>query len=301
MSNCLIFDLYSYVRSNASRIASLFLSVLLKQAYFTVDLLPLRIPAVWASRVSNFDFPGTTSSNDSCSGPLMTSNAPKEDTRQYEEIYVHQVYEEIASHFSSTRYKPWPIVERFLKHLAPGSIGLDLGCGNGKYLAVNPNVFILASDRSVNLVKIASQHQPHSPLVADNLSLPHPLGFFDFAISIAVVHHLSTPQRRIQAVATILELLRLSTQAETGGRMLIYVWALEQKHSRRGWDKGDDQDVMVPWVMKQGPEESKTFNRYYHLYRQGELEQDIVEAGGVILEAGYEKDNWWAIAAPKPL
>lgn len=236
---------------------------------------------------------------DSCSRPSMTSDAPNGDTRKYEETHVHEVYQEIASHFSSTRYKPWPIVERFLKDLASGSIGLDIGCGNGKYLAVNPNVFIVASDRSANLVKIASQHQPHSSLVADNLSLPHQLAFFDFAISIAVVHHLATSQRRIQAVSAILELLRRSTETKTGGRALIYVWALEQKHSRRGWDEGDDQDVMVPWVMKQGPEEGRTFNRYYHLYRQGELEQDIVEAGGMILEAGYEKDNWWAIAAPK--
>ena len=238
--------------------------------------------------------------NKLCDWPLMTSSVPEGNTRQYEEIHVHQVYEEIASHFSSTRYKPWPIVELFLKDLAPGSIGLDVGCGNGKYLAVNPNVFMVASDRSVNLVKIASHHQPHSSLIADSLSLPHPLGFFDFAISIAVVHHLSTPQRRIQAVASILELLRRSTEAKIGGRVLVYVWALEQKHSRRGWDEGDDQDVMVPWVMKQGPEEGKTFNRYYHLYRQGELEHDIVEAGGVVLEAGYERDNWWAIAASKP-
>ena len=229
----------------------------------------------------------------------MTSNTPIEDITRYEETHVHQVYQDIASHFSSTRYKPWPIVERFLKDRAPGSIGVDIGCGNGKYLAVNPDIFIVASDRSVNLVKIASQHQPHSSLVADGLNLPHPLGFFDFAISIAVVHHLSTPQRRIQAVAAILELLRRPIGAETGARALIYVWALEQKHSRRGWDEGDDQDVMVPWVMKQGPEPGKTFSRYYHLYRQGELEHDIVEAGGVILEAGYEKDNWWAVAAPR--
>lgn len=229
----------------------------------------------------------------------MTSNASIDDIRRYEDTHVHQVYDDIASHFSSTRYKPWPIVERFLKDRAPGSIGVDVGCGNGKYLAVNPDVFIVASDRSVNLVKIASQHQPHSCLVADSLNLPHPLGFFDFAISIAVIHHLSTPQRRIQAVAAILELLRRPIGAETGARALIYVWALEQKHSRRGWDEDDDQDVMVPWVMKQGPEPDKTFSRYYHLYRRGELEHDIIEAGGVILEAGYEKDNWWAVAAPR--
>ena len=42
--------------------------------------------------------------------------------------------------------------------------------------------------------------------------------------------------------------------------------------------------------------EDKTFHRYYHLYKQGELERDIEAAGGKVVEAGYEKDNWWAIA-----
>lgn len=86
----------------------------------------------------------------------------------YEEEHVHEVYEQIASHFSSTRYKvcvtppslatkptnriqPWPIVERFLKEQSDGAIGADVGCGNGKYLAVNKNVFIVGSDRYVSL------------------------------------------------------------------------------------------------------------------------------------------------------
>lgn len=45
------------------------------------------------------------------------------------------------------------------------------------------------------------------------------------------------------------------------------------------------------------PEGDKTFLRYYHLYRKGELEADIEQAGGVVVESGYEKDNWWAIAS----
>lgn len=91
----------------------------------------------------------------------MESRAFGED---FESTHVHEVYDQIASHFSSTRYKvclssasilrqtahqkqPWPIVERFLLDQPDGSIGLDLGCGNGKYLSVNPKVFMLASDR----------------------------------------------------------------------------------------------------------------------------------------------------------
>ncbi|KAJ5562307.1 hypothetical protein N7535_003240 [Penicillium sp. DV-2018c] len=212
----------------------------------------------------------------------------------YEHQNVHQVYQEIAQHFSATRYKPWPIVEQFLKGLSPGSVGLDVGCGNGKNLMVNRDVFIVASDRSENLARIALKHQPHSTVVADILDLPHRDGHFDFAISIAVVHHLSTPARRVQAVAEMLRTLRPGSETQEGGKVLIYAWALEQKNSRRGWDKGDEQDRMVPWVRK--GDQPQTFHRYYHLYAEGELEQDIVNAGGRVLESGYEKDNWWAIA-----
>lgn len=110
----------------------------------------------------------------------------------------------------------------------------------------------------------------------------------------------------MQAVSAILETLKPPTDVDTssapteGGKALIYVWALEQKSSRRGWDKGDAQDVMVPWVLKGANTEGddQTFLRYYHLYESGELERDIVAAGGRVLEHGYEKDNWWAIATP---
>lgn len=238
---------------------------------------------------------------------MPTTSSHGED---YEQEHVHEVYEQIASHFSSTRYKPWPIIEQFLKDLVPGSVGLDVGCGNGKYLQVNPNIYIIGSDRSTNLTTIAAKHQPHSVVVSDILDLPHPQGVFDFAISIAVVHHLSTSERRVQAIASILRTLR------QGGGALFYVWALEQESSRRGWSELDEQDVMVPWVMRgskkmlkglpqpgggvQDRVEDKVFHRYYHLYGKGELEGDIQAAGGRILDCGYEKDNWWAIASRQP-
>ncbi|KAF9885452.1 tRNA methyltransferase, has a role in tRNA modification [Aspergillus nanangensis] len=186
--------------------------------------------------------------------------------------------------------------------MPPGAIGLDVGCGNGKYLTVNKDVFIIASDRSENLARIAAKHQPHSTVLADILSLPHPDALFDFAVSIAVLHHLSTPDRRVQAVREILRTLKPKTESHAGGKVLLYVWALEQKNSRRGWDKGDQKDVMVPWVLKNAASKECTgaeptvFHRYYHLYESTELEQDINKAGGHVLESGYDRDNWWAIA-----
>jgi tRNA (uracil-5-)-methyltransferase TRM9 len=221
---------------------------------------------------------------------------------EYEQSHVHSVYEEIAQHFSNTRYKAWPIIANYLKSRPAGSIGADIGCGNGKNLNLNPDVFIIGSDRSESLTKIGSQrlrnvesHARDELIVADILNLPHPAGSFDFAICIAVVHHLSSHERRVQAISTILSVLRDSEKATA----LFYVWALEQKDSRRGWDENSSQDVMVPWIRK-GPRNSenpdKTFQRYYHLYRKGELEDSIREAGGQVVKSGYEKDNWWAIA-----
>ena len=121
-----------------------------------------------------------------------------------------------------------------------------------------------------------------------------------------MVHHLSTTARRVEAIGAILETLKSAqgnaAAADDCSQALFYVWALEQKSSRRGWDEGDEQDVMVPWVMKQeiaGKVESQTCNRYYHLYCKGELERDIDLAGGKVVDSGYEKDNWWAIATRK--
>ena len=163
----------------------------------------------------------------------------------------------------------------------------------------------------IQLVEIGPNRLSTSPAGCNRCRQSFPHSSFDFAISIAVVHHLSTPTRRIGAIAAILESLRPClkepgnpTGVGVGGRVLIYVWALEQKHSRRGWDEGNEQDVMVPWVMKRkvdgGDESSQTFNRYYHLYRRGELEEDILQAGGIVDSSGYEKDNWWAVATRRP-
>ena len=36
-----------------------------------------------------------------------------------------------------------------------GSVVYDVGCGNGKYLGVNPSLFMLGTDRSNGLLKTA--------------------------------------------------------------------------------------------------------------------------------------------------
>ena len=91
----------------------------------------------------------------SMSSPSLDAIA---DPREREAHFVHDVYNEIAPHFSQTRYKPWPIVEEFLLSREDHSIGIDVGCGNGKYLAVNPKLCIIGSDRSIGLIECAKKN-----------------------------------------------------------------------------------------------------------------------------------------------
>ncbi len=54
---------------------------------------------------------------------------------------------------------------------------------------------------------------------------------------------------------------------------------------------------MVPWKMPTGTTgELKVFDRYYHLFTKGELEDLVLQAGANILESGYDRDNYYVIA-----
>ncbi|CCM02396.1 uncharacterized protein FIBRA_04494 [Fibroporia radiculosa] len=192
--------------------------------------------------------------------PVIVSDNPQ----IYEDAHVHAIYEEIAPHFSSTRYKPWPVIAQFLSSLPTGWIGLDSGTGNGKYLPLpleRPgSVWTIGLDRSRNLLGIARNagggEASREVVWGDVLGLPWRRGAFDYAISIATIHHLSTHARRKVAVQRIIESI-----SPVHGRALIYVWAIEQDElSKRsipseqsdelnGQSKG--QDVFVPWVLSQ--------------------------------------------------
>lgn len=84
----------------------------------------------------------------SCSTAAATAEAADAAAAQLEQLYVHQVYDAIASHFSATRFAVWPKVRLFIDSLAPGGVVADVGCGNGKYLGVRKDLAVLGSDRS---------------------------------------------------------------------------------------------------------------------------------------------------------
>lgn len=85
---------------------------------------------------------------------MEQNNTAHDKPSQLEKKYVYDIYEKIAPHFAHTRYKPWPKIEKFLKELPSGALVADIGCGNGKYLGINPDIFMIGTDRSENLIEI---------------------------------------------------------------------------------------------------------------------------------------------------
>ncbi|WFD05623.1 tRNA (carboxymethyluridine(34)-5-O)-methyltransferase [Malassezia vespertilionis] len=191
------------------------------------------------------------------------------------------VYDVIAGHFSSTRYKPWPLIPQFLATFSHGNVGADLGCGNGKYLYLRSAlatgapknqqaILTIGSDRCEPLVRDAQLNfgdqedraKENEVTVADALHSGFRTGVFDYALSIATIHHFATPERRMRAVQELVRIVRPVAPCKKegmgcgAGRFMIFVWAYEQRGGgRRKFDtvlSSDDasaQDVLVPWVM----------------------------------------------------
>ncbi|KAF5922392.1 hypothetical protein HPG69_009432 [Diceros bicornis minor] len=157
------------------------------------------------------------------------------EAARLEKQHVHDVYESTAPYFSDLQSKAWPRVRQFLQEQKPGSLIADIGCGTGKYLKVNSQVHTLGCDYCGPLVEIA-RSRGCEVMVCDNLNLPFRDQGFDAIISIGVIHHFSTKQRRIRAIKEMARVL------VPGGQLMIYVWAMEQKNRRF-----EKQDVLVPW------------------------------------------------------
>ena len=243
-------------------------------------------------------------------GIIIDKNATDKPT-EIEKKHVYEVYDKISEHFSHTRYKPWPLVSDFLNSLENNSLVLDVGCGNGKYLSTNENLITFGTDRSGNLLSIAKEKNAKSQcFMADSLKLPLRSEFFDAVISIAVIHHFSNELLRIQALKEIFRVIKKN------GKVLIYVWAMEQKEK-----KFKEQDNFVPWhlqnkyeneskveTMENGPNitedkniNCKVYQRFYHVFYKGELEDIINKTGDnvEIIKSYFDHANWCCIVQKK--
>lgn len=237
--------------------------------------------------------------------------------------HVWRVYDAIAEQWHGTRYKAWPQVADFARTFGKGELVADVGCGNGKnaYSLCENGAFVCACDVSRPLLDIAKREThglPYDCFDADACRLPLQSSAFDGALSIAVLHHVSTLERRRFAVSEVFRILRV------GGRALFYAWALEQRDfEARSGHKFASSDVLVPFHLRRHgeywrpnemapPPSHATFDdeknaivlqRYCHVYRDGELPSLVLDAAGgpahVRIDDAYYDQGNWAVACTK--
>jgi alkylated DNA repair protein alkB family protein 8 len=117
---------------------------------------------------------------------------------ELERSHVHEVYDSIAEHWHHTRGKRkvhWHSVREFLEQLPSGTLLADIGCGDGKYFGVNPDLIIIGCDRSFPLLQASHEevisHQTDT-FCCDAVTLPLMSDSFDAVMCIAVLHHISS-------------------------------------------------------------------------------------------------------------
>ena len=98
---------------------------------------------------------------------------------------------------------------------------------------------------------------------------------------IAVIHHIHTEKRRKYAIA---ELIRIT---KPNGKIFVTAWGMEDFDKYNKCDKkklanienGCNQDMLISWKQP-----GKYFERFYHLFVEGELES-------LFISCGIEKDK----------
>lgn len=238
--------------------------------------------------------------------------------------HVQLVYDAIAHEWHGTRYKAWPRVSEFVAQQPASSLIADLGCGNGKMHPAcrEAGHCAIGCDFSIELVRICALKLGMQAQAADVTMLPYRDEVFDAALSIAVLHHISTRERREQLIAETCRVLR------PGGRALFYAWAKEQQTGRSG-HSFPSADVFVPFhqrvdqisvnEQKRPREDSSAaaveanvasqfdpnkraivYQRYCHVYSEGEL-RALVEstADFIVLDEYYDTGNWCVLATKK--
>ena len=187
---------------------------------------------------------------------------------------VREFYDKHYRRFAETRYTVWDVMKDFEVSMGRGSRVLEAGCGNGKNLVYLRGMghYVEGIDFSKRLV-VYSRARGINVCLGDIRSMPYMDNEFDYVISVAVIHHISTYEGRVMAIREMYRVLR------PGGRMLVTVWAVEQdERSRRDVVLGDN---MIPF---------EGGDRYYYIFNRELLEDHFI--GYDIERVFWDKSNW---------
>ncbi len=214
-------------------------------------------------------------------------------------------YDLIAEDFSATRYKIWSEMKGWDYYIRDGQKILDIGCGNGRMMALlaDKKIDYFGCDISNKLITLAKRKcQQYSFKtadfqVADIRSLPYGDNFFDVVLAVAVLHHLPHPDNRWQVLQEIYRVLK------PGGLLLMNNWYFWNTYANKkyqikkqiliNWLRGlEKQALLIPWKDHQG---KILFNRYYYAFHKKELGSLLTQIGFILREnyviSRQEKDQ----------
>jgi len=200
---------------------------------------------------------------------------------------IAAAFDAIAAEFDASRTHPWRETLTFASFLPLAAKVLDIGCGSGRNRAAlaERGAIVVGIDASAGLLARAAAKMGTGSLVrGDAVALPFAGASFDAVHCVAAVHHLPSERDRRQSVREVARVLR------PNGLALFSVWAHEQDRFRYG-----PVDVEAPWQRSDG----HVVPRFYHLFRDGELQGLVRDAGLTVNAAWREGDNHVVIAAKK--
>lgn len=199
-----------------------------------------------------------------------------------EQKSVINVYSKIADHFDQTRFNQWSWITDFIENTTQKTKTnvLDIGCGNGRNMEGFKNADVYGIDNCEEFVKICTEKNKNV-VQADMTNIPFKDDYFDYLISIASFHHLSTKERRIKA------LNEMKRVAKPGALMLISVWSLEQPpKTKQAKNITHYGDTLIKWN-KFGEE----YERYYYIFRLAELRELFEKTGWNVQKHFWDYGN----------
>ncbi|MBS3080569.1 class I SAM-dependent methyltransferase [Candidatus Pacearchaeota archaeon] len=202
----------------------------------------------------------------------------KEFLKQNKKPNQKKIWNSIAKPWKTYIVKKIPIVEEFLKDKK--GLVLDLGCGAGRNMIPNSNIFYYGVDFSAKQLKQAEKYAKKNKIKAkffessaDDLS-NFKNEMFDYGLFISALHCLETKEKRKKAINEFFRVLTPNAEA------LISIWNSEDKRFKSVNYHGD---VYMSWK-----ENNILYMRYYYLFHNQEF-LDLVKDTGFKILRFYEQ------------
>lgn len=179
-------------------------------------------------------------------------------------------YNLIADKYASVRDKSWKEMDFLFDYIKKGERVLDLGCGNGRFYPNMRKSEYIGVDNSEKLIELAKKNYPDADFrIASAFKLPFEDGSFDKVVSVAVLHHIPSEEKREEFVKEIKRVLK------NDGILILTVWNLREKQNKTG-------NVFVDWYGAK--------DHYFYCFEQKELSAlfkklkfDIIDTGEILI------------------